>query len=248
MTLWPEARHEILNETNRDEVEAEIVDWLDAHRRTRPRPAAASPGMSRPVRIISASCSLLVGALWTLQGLGYVGGSAMSGVTLWAIIGPIVALAGLGLALIPTATPALTPRPRSPPVELRGGSTGGPARHWLSTGSTRRLDRGRPGQRRGRRRGGPGLRRDFRATLVELERWVDVGHQGGVRDDAVDPAVEADDEVEERPRVAAGEEEREAGDAHQQPDDASAEMSMREPPVLVRPQGPTRRRRGAARG
>ncbi len=31
LTLWPEARHEILNETNRDEVEIEIVDWLDAH-------------------------------------------------------------------------------------------------------------------------------------------------------------------------------------------------------------------------
>jgi alpha-beta hydrolase superfamily lysophospholipase len=31
MTLWPGARHEILNETNRDEVETEIVEWLDAH-------------------------------------------------------------------------------------------------------------------------------------------------------------------------------------------------------------------------
>lgn len=31
MTLWPEARHEILNETNRDEVEVEMVNWLDAH-------------------------------------------------------------------------------------------------------------------------------------------------------------------------------------------------------------------------
>ena len=31
MTLWPEARHEILNETNRDEVEIEIVNWLDSH-------------------------------------------------------------------------------------------------------------------------------------------------------------------------------------------------------------------------
>jgi alpha-beta hydrolase superfamily lysophospholipase len=29
--LWPQARHEILNETNRDEVEVEIVDWIDAH-------------------------------------------------------------------------------------------------------------------------------------------------------------------------------------------------------------------------
>lgn len=55
--------------------------------------------MSRPVRIILGVVVLLVGALWTLQGLGYVGGSAMSGVTLWAVIGPIVAVAGLGLAL-----------------------------------------------------------------------------------------------------------------------------------------------------
>ncbi len=55
--------------------------------------------MSRPVRIIIGVMVLLVGALWTLQGLGYIGGSAMSGVTLWAVIGPIVAVAGLGLAL-----------------------------------------------------------------------------------------------------------------------------------------------------
>jgi hypothetical protein len=55
--------------------------------------------MSRPVRIILGVLVLLVGALWTLQGLGYIGGSAMSGVTLWAVIGPIVAVAGLGLAL-----------------------------------------------------------------------------------------------------------------------------------------------------
>jgi alpha-beta hydrolase superfamily lysophospholipase len=33
--LWPEARHEILNETNRDEVADEVVDWLDAHLPTR---------------------------------------------------------------------------------------------------------------------------------------------------------------------------------------------------------------------
>ncbi|MDN5795999.1 MAG: alpha/beta hydrolase [Intrasporangium sp.] len=29
--FWPGARHEVLNETNRDEVTDEIVDWLDAH-------------------------------------------------------------------------------------------------------------------------------------------------------------------------------------------------------------------------
>ena len=55
--------------------------------------------MSRPVRVIVGVLVLLVGTLWTLQGLGYVSGSAMSGVTLWAVIGPIVAVAGLGLAL-----------------------------------------------------------------------------------------------------------------------------------------------------
>jgi hypothetical protein len=38
---------------------------------------------------------VLVGGLWTLQGLGVVGGSVMSGVTMWAIIGPVVAIIGL---------------------------------------------------------------------------------------------------------------------------------------------------------
>jgi hypothetical protein len=42
---------------------------------------------------------VLVGGLWMLQGLNVVGGSAMSGKTLWAVVGPIVALAGLGLAV-----------------------------------------------------------------------------------------------------------------------------------------------------
>lgn len=41
---------------------------------------------------------VLMGGLWTFQGLGYVGGSFMSGVALWAIVGPIVA--GFGLALL----------------------------------------------------------------------------------------------------------------------------------------------------
>jgi hypothetical protein len=44
---------------------------------------------------------LLAGGLWTLQGLGYVGGSAMSGESSWAVIGPLVA--GLGVALVVVA-------------------------------------------------------------------------------------------------------------------------------------------------
>lgn len=43
---------------------------------------------------------VLVGGLWTLQGLNVLGGSAMSGKTLWAVVGPIVALGGLVLALV----------------------------------------------------------------------------------------------------------------------------------------------------
>jgi hypothetical protein len=38
---------------------------------------------------------VVLGALWTAQGLDLVGGSVMSGVTVWAVIGPIVAVAGL---------------------------------------------------------------------------------------------------------------------------------------------------------
>jgi hypothetical protein len=43
---------------------------------------------------------VLVGALWTGQGLGYIGGSAMSGVETWAIIGPLVAGLGVGLVVV----------------------------------------------------------------------------------------------------------------------------------------------------
>ena len=44
-----------------------------------------------------------VGLVWTLQGLNVLGGSAMSGSALWAIIGPIVLLAGLVLIGIAVA-------------------------------------------------------------------------------------------------------------------------------------------------
>ena len=41
---------------------------------------------------------ILVGAVWTLQGLGYLEGSPMTGEEKWAVIGPV--LAGLGVALV----------------------------------------------------------------------------------------------------------------------------------------------------
>jgi hypothetical protein len=53
--------------------------------------------VQRVILLVGGLVLLLVGVLWTLQGLGMVGGSVMSGVTLWAIVGPIVALVGLYL-------------------------------------------------------------------------------------------------------------------------------------------------------
>jgi len=40
----------------------------------------------------------IAGVIWTLQGLGYIGGSVMTGVTLWAVVGPVAAVAGLMMA------------------------------------------------------------------------------------------------------------------------------------------------------
>jgi hypothetical protein len=39
----------------------------------------------------------IAGIIWTLQGLGYVTGSFMTGATAWAVIGPVTAVAGLAL-------------------------------------------------------------------------------------------------------------------------------------------------------
>jgi hypothetical protein len=39
----------------------------------------------------------IAGIIWTLQGLGYVTGSFMTGATVWAVIGPATAVAGLAL-------------------------------------------------------------------------------------------------------------------------------------------------------
>ena len=56
--------------------------------------------MKKPLLIGAGALLVLVGLLWTLQGLGYVSGSAMTGVTLWAVVGPVVALAGVVLLAV----------------------------------------------------------------------------------------------------------------------------------------------------
>ncbi len=47
--------------------------------------------------VILGGLLVLAGVIWTLQGLGVIGGSVMSGVTAWAVIGPCVAAVGAGI-------------------------------------------------------------------------------------------------------------------------------------------------------
>lgn len=54
----------------------------------------------RMVWLVIGVLAVVVGAVWTLQGVGILGESVMSGQVIFAVIGPIVALVGLALAAI----------------------------------------------------------------------------------------------------------------------------------------------------
>lgn len=54
--------------------------------------------MKKALPLVLGGLMIVVGLVWTLQGLGYLTGSPMTGVALWAILGPLVA--GFGLALM----------------------------------------------------------------------------------------------------------------------------------------------------
>lgn len=56
--------------------------------------------MKALVFIIIGAVLTLFGAVFALQGLGYLGGSTMTNDPLWAILGPIIALVGIGLLVI----------------------------------------------------------------------------------------------------------------------------------------------------
>jgi hypothetical protein len=42
---------------------------------------------------------VIFGVTFGLQGLGVIGGSTMSGKTAWAVLGPLIALVGVGLVV-----------------------------------------------------------------------------------------------------------------------------------------------------
>jgi hypothetical protein len=56
--------------------------------------------MRSGVLIVVGVVIAIAGAVWALQGFGLIGGSFMSGATVWAVIGPVVALAGLAIAAV----------------------------------------------------------------------------------------------------------------------------------------------------
>ncbi|HEY8720090.1 hypothetical protein [Pengzhenrongella sp.] len=53
--------------------------------------------MQKTLALALGTVLVLMGVVFTLQGLGYLAGSAMTGVTTWAIVGPILVVVGLVL-------------------------------------------------------------------------------------------------------------------------------------------------------
>ena len=64
--------------------------------------------MTRSGLVVLGVVLVVTGSVFTLQGLGYLAGSAMTGVTLWAVVGPILAV--VGVVLIVRATRTRGPR------------------------------------------------------------------------------------------------------------------------------------------
>jgi len=54
--------------------------------------------MMRALLVLVGGVLVAAGVVWTLQGVGDIGGSFMSGDKLWAVVGPITAAAGLVIA------------------------------------------------------------------------------------------------------------------------------------------------------
>ena len=56
--------------------------------------------MKRVLLIGAGVLITIAGVVFTLQGLDLLGGSVMSGVTFWAVVGPLIAVAGIVLAAV----------------------------------------------------------------------------------------------------------------------------------------------------
>jgi hypothetical protein len=53
----------------------------------------------RAVRLVVAALLVIVGVIWFGQGVGWIGGSFMTGAAVWAVIGGVCVVAGVAVAL-----------------------------------------------------------------------------------------------------------------------------------------------------
>lgn len=67
---------------------------------TRVSPVSTIRPVKKTLPVTLGVLMVVVGAVWTFQGLGYIEGSPMTGVEIWAVIGPIVAGFGVALAYV----------------------------------------------------------------------------------------------------------------------------------------------------
>ena len=63
--------------------------------------------LTRVLLAVAGSLITLAGVVFTLQGVGVIGGSFMSGTTTWAVVGPIIALVGLAIVVLGLRRPRL---------------------------------------------------------------------------------------------------------------------------------------------
>lgn len=66
-------------------------------RRGSPTPAPKELHVSKAVLVGVGALLVMMGLIWGSQGMGWIGGSVMTGVTFWAVVGPIIAVVGLAL-------------------------------------------------------------------------------------------------------------------------------------------------------
>jgi hypothetical protein len=56
--------------------------------------------MKKGLLVAVGALLTIAGVVFALQGFNVVGGSAMSGKSLWAVLGPLIAIAGLIIAAV----------------------------------------------------------------------------------------------------------------------------------------------------
>ncbi len=56
--------------------------------------------MRKALLIGFGALATVAGVIFGLQGLGYIGGSVMTGTTVWAVLGPLIAIVGLSMVAV----------------------------------------------------------------------------------------------------------------------------------------------------